>query len=164
MTEFLFTLIKNNYRIISYERGELMEKRYYELYTEYGTLYYYAVKEDNKLVSDVYEFFTKEKGKYNYESILFYDGRCEFPICHRDLNGEIRGRYIKELDAFDFLLKVAPYLKNNEIRENKVETVREIFRKKEHNIPNNEPVLPDLEITKEQKNGLAAKILTLYTK
>lgn len=141
-----------------------MEKRYYELYTEYGTLYYYTVKEDKELVSDVYEFFTKSKGEYGYESIFFNKRKVEFPICHRDLNGEVRERYMKELEPYDFLMKIAPYLKDKEVREAKATSVFEIFRKKENNIPNKEPVLPDLEVTKEQKNGLAAKLLTLYTK
>ena len=122
---------------------------YYELYTEYGSLYLYEIEDDyNK---EVHEFFTGNNGEYGYGTLSFNEGESTFTIREKNMQGEITNEYLKELEPYDFLMKVAPFLKDKESKMKKMAKVGDIFYKKANNIPNKEAIKPDPEVSKEQK-------------
>ena len=138
----------------------MSNKVYYELDTEYGPLYYYTVQGWGTYAP--YEFFTQTQGEFGYGTIAF--GDAKFETVHTDLNGDVRANYSHKLDPYDFLMKVGPYFEKPELKEKKMAEVTEILDMKAKGIPNSKPISREPEVTKEQLNNVASKILTLYTK
>ena len=144
--------------------------KYFELFTEYGRLYIYEkyskdpLNKSNSEVGEVHEFFTGELAIKNYGSLDFLNRSCKFTTYDRDLEGNIRNEYYKELSPYKFLKKVLPYLKNDETIEKKQDEVYTIFKNKIHKVNNYKIVSESPKISKEQKNKEARRILKRYLK
>jgi len=138
----------------------MAEKVYYELDTEFGPIYYYTVATFGKYAP--YEFFTQSEGEFGYGTISF--GEAKFETTHKYLEGTVRAEYSHKLRPYEFLMKVAPYLKDKETRDAKIEEVTDIFDRKAKGLGNNRPISKELEVSNEQLDNVAVKLLTLYTK
>ena len=53
--------------------------KFYELYTEHGTLYVYETYKDGEgSYPETREFFTNEVAQRGYDTLVFNDGKCSF--------------------------------------------------------------------------------------
>ncbi len=138
----------------------MSEKVYYELDTEFGPIYYYTVASFEKYAP--YEFFTQTEGVFGYGTISF--GDAKFETTHRDLEGTIRNEYAHKLRPYEFLMKVAPYLKDKETKQAKMLEVTDVFDRKAKGLGNDRPISKEPDVSNEQLDNVAAKLLTLYTK
>lgn len=138
---------------------------YYELATEYGPLYIYErYEEDPKQSREVpktREFFTQEEARVGYGTLSFL-GDSNFKTVERNYEGMIRKEYMTQLSPYEFLDRVGGYIgTEEEIREKRKEIYR-IFKLKAHNIGNDQIITEPKRLSQEQKDHVAAKILTKY--
>ena len=146
-----------------------METCFYELYTEYGTLYFYEYHDHSTDATGfykygpMYEFFTGKEIVYTYDSITFEDDDVSFETCHR-FQGIINERYYKKLSAYEFFLKIAPYISNNQDRQDKIDSVNKIIDLKRNNNPNYLKIMDCGQINEDFKNEVSLKLLKPYMK
>lgn len=145
-----------------------MEKTlYYELDTEYGPLYIYErYKSDESQMPEMREFFTQEKAWVCGYGILSFltdepNGKC-FKMCEFNMEGKVLDNYMTKLSPYEFLCKVGGYLETSEKFEAKKESVYRIFKMKNNHQENNRVIPKPLEISEDQKNKVAEKILVKY--
>ena len=143
---------------------------FYELHTEYGPLYIYKrYKTDpsepfNREIPETREFFTQEEARIGYSDLNFLDDTVKFVTEDRDFEGQVRHCYLEGLHPYDFLMRVAPYLETDEDKEQKRQEVYDIFKRKAENLGNNKIITSPKEVSVEQKNKVASKILAKYLK
>lgn len=145
--------------------------KFFELYTEDGSLFIYEkYKEKPK---DIYnrempvtrEFFTGEEGIRGFNTIDFLNRKCVFETEHyNSLTAEHMDTYKKELSPHEFLMKVAPYLTNEETIKRKQEEVMNILKYKAEEINYRFIKKPAPAISKELANNESQKILIRYMK
>ncbi len=143
--------------------------RFFELYTSYGTLYIYRKESEEKnekgyYDQEYYEFFTGERGIPEYKALAFYGGKSKFDTQDIDFQGNIRREYLREVSPYDFLMKVGGYVGDKEVREEKAKEIHDIFDRNARKIKNTEAIFPNKEVSKEQKDYIAKRLLKLYTK
>ena len=151
-----------------------MEKKdfiyYFELQTEYGPLYIYEkYKTDptvkfNCEIPETREFFTQEEGIRGYGTLDFKDRTAVFKTQDIGMDGMLRHDYKKRLAPYEFLMKVAPFLEDEEDKAAKRDQVNNIFRMKANNIGNTVILTDPPAVSEELKNNVARKILTRFVK
>ena len=78
----------NNGRAELVQDDRNIQTHFYELYTEYGTLYFYEHHNNDTQgfsyqYGKMYEFFTGKEVVYTYDSITFVEDDVEFKTRHR---------------------------------------------------------------------------------
>lgn len=138
--------------------------KFYELYTEYGTLFVYEKYIDDKSAyPETREFFTNDEAQRGYDQLCFNNGRSIFRTRKRTSDGYIREEYMKELEAHEFLERVEVFLSSEEEREKMVKRTNDIFdviTKK----CTGKVIIPPNPISVEEKNNLAIHSLKKYIK
>lgn len=141
--------------------------RYFELRTEYGPLYVYEKYEKEPDKADTFdkempvtrEFFTNEEGIRGYCTLEFLDRTARFKTVEMLMNGQPSEHYMHELEPYEFLMKVAPYMETESDKEEKAKLVRTILESKARNIGNTTILSAQPEISKNAKNEVAKKLL-----
>lgn len=152
------------------EKGKKERKgfyRYFELRTEYGPLYVYEKyeKDPNKTgtfdneIPVTREFFTKEEGIRGYCTLEFLDRTAKFKTVEMLMNGQPCEHYMHELEPYEFLMKVAPYIETEADKEEKTKLVHCILESKAKNIGNTTILSEQTQVSKEEKNEVAKKVL-----
>lgn len=144
--------------------------RFYELYTENGTLYFYEkYKEDpnkpfNNEIPEIYEFFTQESGTRGYDDISFLDGKARFKRERKDSEGITKEWYLRLLTPSEFLERVLPFLDDQLSSDQKAKEVMKILEAKATGTILKDIIVPDPKPTENQRNKVAKKILKEYIK
>ena len=144
--------------------------KYYELYTEDGPLYIYEKYKEkpkeiyNTEIPVTREFFTGEEAIRGYHTLDFLDRQSVFETNHYNLNGDFIDSYIKELEPYDFLMKVAPFLSDEKMLNDKKDDVMLILRYNAKLTNYRKIKKPSPEISNEIKNKESQKILKRYIK
>ena len=144
--------------------------KYIELETEDGPLYLYEkYKTDpnekfNHEIPETREFFTQLEGIRSFNCITFLDRKCEFEWDYISFMGEHIKTYRNEISPYEFLMKVAPFLKDEETLKNKREEVMNILEFKAKLVNHRKVKLLPPEISEEQKNEVSQKVLKRYIK
>ena len=134
--------------------------KYYELYTEFGSLYLYEIKNDNSV--ELREFFTGKIAHVDYDKIHFDNGLVSFTTRTRYMDGYIKDDYLREMEPFKFLESINDSISSDEEFEKTKKVVFDIFKLKENNSGNNSIIIPKKEPTILEKNKSANKILKMY--
>ena len=137
--------------------------RYFELDTEYGPLYVYEkYKNDPKKakrfdheIPVTREFFTNEEGIRGYGTLDFMNRTAVFKTTERNMNGEVSEQNMTELEPYEFLMKVAPFLETEE----KAKEVYRIFDCKARNVGNTRIIKEQPEVSQKAKNEVAKILL-----
>ena len=145
--------------------------KYFELHTEYGPLYVYEkYKQDPKEVDQFHqempitrEFFTKEEGIRGYCTLDFMDRKAVFTTTEMGMDGFPREHYMEELEPYDFLMKVAPFIETEEDKKEKAKEIYNIFDRKIQHQGNNRIIRKKKEISQKAKNEVAKTLLKKYT-
>lgn len=141
--------------------------RYFELGTEYGPLYVYEKyeKEPDK-ASNVdrempvtREFFTNEEGIRGYCTLEFLDRTAKFKTVEMLMNGQPSETYMHELEPYEFLMKVAPYMETETDKKEKAKQVHHILECKAKNIGNTTILSEQPQVSKKAKNEVAKRLL-----
>lgn len=144
--------------------------RFYELFTENGTLYFYEKYKENpnkafnNEVPEIYEFFTQEPGTRGYDDISFLDGKARFKRERKDREGITQEWYLRLLSASEFLERVLPFLDDEKSSNKKAKEVMKILEAKATDTILKSIVVPDPKPTEEQRNKIARKVLRGYIK
>lgn len=142
--------------------------RYYSLNTEEETLLYYAIYQEDPdkpfhhEIPEVREFFTKEKGRFDYTDIVFLDGKARFTrVVHSIVTGEPIIHYEMDLSPEEFLERVSTALDNpEEFEKRRQAALATLQNKADGKTPKRkieEPV-----INREDRNKIAQKRLNQY--
>lgn len=145
--------------------------KFFELHTEYGPLYLYEKysrdpdKAGNfdKEMPVTREFFTNEEGIRGYCTIDFMDRTAVFTTTEMSMEGFPREHYMEELQPYDFLMKVGPYIENDQDKQEKAREVYDIFRYKREKVCNSRIIRREREVSKKTKNEVAKQLLKKYT-
>ena len=146
--------------------------KYYELHTEYGPLYLYErfekdpdKKEKFEILSSVMrEFFTGEECVWDYTTIDFLEGAARFRFREMSMWGYPLEGFMDELQPYDFLMKVAPYLEDEETKQDKARKVHYIIDCKAKKIANTNVIKKEPEVSEHAKNEVAKTLLKKYVK
>ena len=145
--------------------------KYFELYTEDGSLFIYEKYKEkpkemyNREMPITREFFTGEEGIRGFNTIDFLDRKSVFETEHyNSITAEHMDTYKVELTPHEFLMKVAPYLTNEETINRKKEEVMTILRNKAQLSNYRFIKKPAPAISKELVNNESQKILKRYIK
>ena len=116
--------------------------KFYELYTEHGTLYVYETYKDGEgSYPETREFFTNEVAQRGYDTLVFNDGKCSFRTRKRDYEGYVSEEYMKELEPYEFYKNIEFYvsaeagykeMKDRTYRKSYYSSTRTFFRRKEY--------------------------------
>ena len=138
--------------------------KFYELYTEYGTLFIYEkYKGEREVFPETREFFTNEKAENGYDQLAFNNGKSVFRTRKRDSEGYIRQEYMKEIQPYEFLNIVEPFMMISGEKENMINRTKEIFdsiAKKS----TGQVIVPPSPISVSEKNNVAIQSLKKYIK
>ncbi len=137
---------------------------YYELATEYGPLYIYERHDSDpkeQKVPETREFFTQEEARVGYGTLSFL-GNSNFKTVRRNYEGMIKEKYMTELSPYEFLDRVGAYIGTEEEINEKRKEIYRIFEMKAQNIGNDQIITEQKRLSQEQKDSIAAKILTKY--
>lgn len=137
---------------------------YYELATEYGPLYIYerhVGDPKEQKVPETREFFTQEEARVGYGTLSFL-GNSSFKTVRRNYEGMIKEEYMTELSPYEFLDRVGAYIGTEEEINEKRKEIYRIFEMKAQNIGNDQIITEQKRLSQEQKDNIAAKILTKY--
>ena len=145
--------------------------KYFELHTEYGPLYVYEkYKQDPKKVDEFHqempvtrEFFTKEEGIRGYCTLDFINRTAVFTTTEMGMDGMPREHFMEELEPYDFLMKVAPFVETEEEKKEKAREIYRIFDCKANNKGNSRILRKEPEISQKTKNEVAKTLLKRYT-
>ncbi len=118
--------------------------RYYELTTEYGPLYIYEkykmdpnkANKFNQEIPVTREFFTNEEGIRSYCTLNFMNQTAKFVTTEMLMNGLPLENYMEELQPYEFLMKVSPFIETDEQKLEKAQEVYQIFEWKSKSIQN----------------------------
>lgn len=138
--------------------------KFYELYTEHGTLYIYETYKDGEgSYPETREFFTNEVAQRGYDTLSFDDGKLSFRTRKRDLEGYVSEEYTKELEPHEFYKKIEYFVStDNGFKEMKDRTYS-IFRLKEKN-GQGKIIVPPKGPSLEEKNTIALQLLKRFVK
>ena len=142
-----------------------MEKysyKFYELYTEYGTLLIYK-KRENGSFPEIRELFTNDKAFIGYGYLGFNNGKSIFKTKKRNMDGYVIEEYMNEIEPCDFLVKVEPFLSDENEKQKMIERTQNIFNLKEKN-GNGTIIIPFPDPSIEEKNEIALQLLKKYIK
>lgn len=138
--------------------------KFYELYTEYGTLFVYEkYKEDKSSFPETREFFTNNKAQIEYDQLCFNNGKSVFKTRKRNSDGYVREDYMKELEPHEFLDKVEPFLSSLEEKSKMVDRTKKIFESIQGKCTG-KVIIPPNPVSLEEKNNLAILSLKKYIK
>ena len=138
--------------------------KFYELYTEYGTLFVYEkYVGDKSAFPETREFFTNDKAQNGYDQLVFNNGKSVFRTRKRNSDGYIKEEYMKEIEPHEFLDRVEPYLSSDEEKEKMIKRTKDIFTSI-HERCTGKIIIPPKPISVEDKNNLAIQSLKKYIK
>lgn len=109
------------------------------------------------------EFFTGEEGIRGYCTLDFLDRAAKFTTTDMSMHGYPLAEYMEQLEPYEFLMRVEPYLETEELKRKKSIEVRDILRSKANNLGNTNVITKPPVPSKNAKNEVAKKILTRYT-
>lgn len=146
--------------------------KYYELHTEYGPLYIYEKYKENPDQREPFhqempvtrEFFTNEEGIRGYCTLDFRERTAVFTTTEMGMDGLPREHFMDELEPYDFLMKVAPYIETAEDKQEKAREVYDIFECKAKHQGNTRILRDTPEVSDYTKNRVAKILLKRYTK
>lgn len=147
--------------------------KFIELRTQEEPLYLYEIykldpdDKENHEVPVTREFFTQEEGIRNFCSLEFLNRTCKYETQHYTFQGEWVENYVREISPFEFLEKVGPYIKNEELRKRKADEILTSMKfKAEHEGYSDyrRVKMNKTELPKEQMDEVAQKVLTKYMK
>ena len=82
-----------------------------------------------------------------------------FKTTERNMNGEVSEQNMTELEPYEFLMKVAPFLETEELKEEKAKEVYRIFDCKARNVGNTRIIKEQPEVSQKAKNEVAKILL-----
>ena len=146
--------------------------KFFELHTEYGPLYVYEkYKEDPNHTEPFYrempttrEFFTNEEGIRGYCVLEFMDRTASFTTIDMGMNGFPREEFMEELQPYEFLMKVAPFIETPQDKQEKAREIYDIFTNKAKNVGNSRIMRKQPEVSENTKNEIAKELLKKYVK
>ena len=138
--------------------------KFYELYTEHGTLYVYETyKDEEGSYPETREFFTNEVAQRGYDTLSFNNGKCSFRTRRRDLEGYVSDEYIKELEPYEFYKNIEFFVSTETGYKEMRDRTYSIFRLKEKNGQGN-IIIPPKKPSLEEKNTIALQLLKRFVK
>ena len=145
--------------------------RYFALYTEYGPLYLYEKYENDpdragpfgKEMPVTREFFTGEEAKRGYHTLDFLDRTAKFKTEEMNMEGYPYEYYFYQLQPYEFLEKVEPFMETEETKKDKARKVYDILNYKAKNIGNTSVIKEPPKVSEQTKNKFAKKLLKEFT-
>lgn len=138
--------------------------KFYELYTEHGTLYVYETYKDGEgSYPETREFFTNEVAQRGYDTLVFNDGKCSFKTRKRDYEGYVSEEYMKELEPYEFYKNIEFFVSAEAGYKEMKDRTYSIFRLKEKH-GDGKVIIPPQEPSLEEKNTLALQLLKRFVK
>ena len=138
--------------------------KFYELYTEFGTLYVYEkYKDGDGSYPETHEFFTNEEAQRGYDQLIFNGCSVPFRTRKRDVEGYVSLEYMKELEPYEFYNNLEFFVSTEVGYKEMKDRTHSIFRLKEKK-GQGTIIVPPKEPSKDFKNELALGLLKKYVK
>lgn len=134
--------------------------KFYELYTENGTIYVYEkYKDGDGSYPETHELFTNEIAVRGYDELTFNGCKVPFKTRKRDLEGYVVEEYMKEIEPYIFYDNLEYFITTESGHKEMRDRTYSIFNYREKKGKQGKVIIPSKEPTIQARNNLALESL-----